>query len=103
MRLGVIGAGHIGGNVARQAVRAGHEVKLSFSREPAGLDRLAAAAQNSASSNISSVEPINCLFSGKTGLTGRHPRTPRTQRRTLRSRRGRRSASAPYTDAKMMT
>ena len=41
MRIGVIGAGHIGGNCARQAVKAGHEVKLSFARDPAKLEALA--------------------------------------------------------------
>jgi predicted dinucleotide-binding enzyme len=42
MRIGVIGAGHIGGNCARQAVKAGHEVMLSFARDPAKLEDLAA-------------------------------------------------------------
>lgn len=42
MNIGVIGAGHIGGNCARQAAKAGHAVKLSFSRDPAKLDALAA-------------------------------------------------------------
>jgi 8-hydroxy-5-deazaflavin:NADPH oxidoreductase len=42
MRIGVIGAGRIGGNCARQAARAGHEVMLSFSRDPSSLERLAA-------------------------------------------------------------
>ncbi|MGN6167347.1 MAG: NADPH-dependent F420 reductase [Solirubrobacteraceae bacterium] len=41
MRIGVIGAGHIGGNCARQAVRAGHEVMLSFARDPSKLQQLA--------------------------------------------------------------
>jgi predicted dinucleotide-binding enzyme len=41
MRIGIIGAGRIGGNVARQAARAGHELTLSFSRDP---DRLRALA-----------------------------------------------------------
>jgi predicted dinucleotide-binding enzyme len=41
MKIGVIGAGRIGGNCARQAVKAGHQVMLSFSRDPANLDRLA--------------------------------------------------------------
>jgi 8-hydroxy-5-deazaflavin:NADPH oxidoreductase len=41
MRLAVIGAGHIGGNVAAQAVKRGHEVSLSFSRDPSALERLA--------------------------------------------------------------
>ena len=42
MRIGVIGAGRIGGNCARQAVRAGHEVMLSFARDPSKLQQLAA-------------------------------------------------------------
>ncbi|HET6866667.1 MAG TPA: NADPH-dependent F420 reductase [Solirubrobacteraceae bacterium] len=41
MKIGVIGAGRIGGNCARQAVKGGHEVMLSFSRDPATLDALA--------------------------------------------------------------
>jgi 8-hydroxy-5-deazaflavin:NADPH oxidoreductase len=41
MKIGIIGAGRIGGNVARQAARAGHEVKLSFSRDPDRLQELA--------------------------------------------------------------
>ncbi|WP_147471624.1 NADPH-dependent F420 reductase [Nocardia stercoris] len=43
MRIGIIGTGHIGGNVARQAVRAGHEVILSFSRHPESLRDTATA------------------------------------------------------------
>jgi len=42
VKIGVIGAGRIGGNCARQAVKAGHEVILSFARETAKLDDLAA-------------------------------------------------------------
>jgi 8-hydroxy-5-deazaflavin:NADPH oxidoreductase len=41
MRIGVIGSGRIGGNCARQAVKGGHAVMLSFSREPSKLDALA--------------------------------------------------------------
>jgi len=41
MKIGIIGAGRIGGNCARQAVRAGHQVTLSFSRDPATLRDLA--------------------------------------------------------------
>jgi 8-hydroxy-5-deazaflavin:NADPH oxidoreductase len=41
MRIGVIGPGRIGGNAARQALKAGHEVALSFSRDPARLAALA--------------------------------------------------------------
>jgi predicted dinucleotide-binding enzyme len=41
MRIGIVGAGRIGGGIARQLGAAGHEVKLSFSRDPAALERLA--------------------------------------------------------------
>ena len=41
MRIGVIGAGHIGGNCARQALKGGHEVMLSFARDSSKLDELA--------------------------------------------------------------
>lgn len=41
MRIGIIGAGRIGGGIARQLGVAGHELKLSFSRDPARLERLA--------------------------------------------------------------
>jgi len=41
MRIGLIGAGRIGGNCARQAVKGGHEVMLSFARDPSKLERLA--------------------------------------------------------------
>lgn len=43
MRIGVIGAGRIGGNCARQAVKGGHEVMLSFARDLSGLEALAAS------------------------------------------------------------
>jgi predicted dinucleotide-binding enzyme len=42
MRIGIIGAGRIGGNCARQFIASGkHEVKLSFSRDTASLEGLA--------------------------------------------------------------
>lgn len=41
MKLGIIGPGRIGGNVARQAVNHGHRVMLSFSRDPSSLVQLA--------------------------------------------------------------
>lgn len=34
MRIGVIGAGRIGGNCATQFARGGNEVKLCYSRDP---------------------------------------------------------------------
>src|SRR5512133_843665 len=42
MRIGIIGAGRIGGNAARLFAKAGHEVNLSFSRDPSTLEALAA-------------------------------------------------------------
>ena len=42
MRIGIVGAGRIGGNCARQLAKGGHEVKLSFSRDPGKLESLAA-------------------------------------------------------------
>jgi predicted dinucleotide-binding enzyme len=50
MKIGVIGAGRIGGNCARQAVKAGHEVKLSFARDRSKLDQLASELGDRASS-----------------------------------------------------
>jgi len=41
MKIGVIGAGRIGGNCARQAVKGGHEIMLSFARDRHKLDSLA--------------------------------------------------------------
>ena len=41
MKVAVIGAGRIGGNCARQAVKGGHEVLLSFSRDASKLEGLA--------------------------------------------------------------
>lgn len=41
MRIGIVGAGRIGGNCATQFAKGGHEVKLSFSRDPSRLEALA--------------------------------------------------------------
>jgi predicted dinucleotide-binding enzyme len=41
MRIGIIGAGRIGGAIASELAEAGHELKLSFSRDRAALDELA--------------------------------------------------------------
>jgi predicted dinucleotide-binding enzyme len=42
VRIGIIGAGRIGGNVGRLYARAGHEVLFSFSRDRSKLEALAA-------------------------------------------------------------
>jgi 8-hydroxy-5-deazaflavin:NADPH oxidoreductase len=44
MRVGVVGAGRIGGNVGTQLARAGHEVVLSYSRDPGKLSELVTGA-----------------------------------------------------------
>ena len=41
MKIGIIGAGRIGGGIARQLGGAGHELMLSFSRDQATLGKLA--------------------------------------------------------------
>src|SRR5207245_2468633 len=41
-RIGIIGSGHIGGNLARLFSAAGHDVLVSFSTDPAKLAGLAA-------------------------------------------------------------
>lgn len=40
MRVGIVGAGRIGGNAGRLLAAAGHEVRLSFARDRARLDDL---------------------------------------------------------------
>ncbi|MCW3040554.1 MAG: hypothetical protein JWM31_2459 [Solirubrobacterales bacterium] len=42
MRIGIIGAGNIGGNLARRLTAAGHEVRIANSRGPETLAELAA-------------------------------------------------------------
>lgn len=41
MRIGILGAGRIGGGVARQLAETGHELMLSYSRDPKRLQLLA--------------------------------------------------------------
>jgi predicted dinucleotide-binding enzyme len=41
MRIGIVGAGRIGGNCATQFAKGGHEVMLSFARDQGRLDALA--------------------------------------------------------------
>ena len=48
MRIGIVGAGRIGGNCARQLAKGGHEVKLS-GRDPARLEPLASEIGDAAS------------------------------------------------------
>src|SRR3954451_18043089 len=48
MRIGIVGAGRIGGNCARQFVKGGHEVKLSW-RDPSKLEPFAAELGDAAS------------------------------------------------------
>ena len=50
MKIGIVGAGRIGGNAGQLFARAGHEVMFSGSRDPARLEQLAAAAAGGARS-----------------------------------------------------
>jgi 8-hydroxy-5-deazaflavin:NADPH oxidoreductase len=49
VRIGIVGAGRIGGNCARQFAKGGHDVKLSFSRSRQRLEALAAEIGDRAS------------------------------------------------------
>jgi predicted dinucleotide-binding enzyme len=44
VRIGIVGAGRIGGNAGQLFARAGHEVMFSGSRDPGRLEQLAGAA-----------------------------------------------------------
>jgi predicted dinucleotide-binding enzyme len=48
MHIGIVGAGRIGGGIARQLGAAGHDVVLSFSRDPDRLEHLAGELGGSA-------------------------------------------------------
>jgi 8-hydroxy-5-deazaflavin:NADPH oxidoreductase len=49
MKIGIVGAGNIGGNCATQLAKGGHDVKLSFSRDSSKLEALAAEIGEAAS------------------------------------------------------
>jgi 8-hydroxy-5-deazaflavin:NADPH oxidoreductase len=57
MRIGIVGAGRIGGNAARLLSEAGHEVKLSFARDPRRLEGLALEIGR----NASAAEPRDAV------------------------------------------
>jgi 8-hydroxy-5-deazaflavin:NADPH oxidoreductase len=56
MRIGIIGPGRIGGNIARQLASARHHLALSFSRDPDGLARRAAELGGTAGTPAEVVE-----------------------------------------------
>jgi 8-hydroxy-5-deazaflavin:NADPH oxidoreductase len=58
MKIGVIGAGRIGGNCARQAVKGGHEVMLSFARDPSKLAQLASELGHDRASTGTAAEAV---------------------------------------------
>src|SRR6266540_1983189 len=60
MRIGIVGAGRIGGNCARQLAKGGHEVKLS-GRDPSKLEPLAVEIGDAAS--------VGSPAEGETGAT----------------------------------
>ncbi len=53
MNITVVGAGHIGGNVARQLAAAGHGVTITFTRDPAALAGRAAELGVTATPDVS--------------------------------------------------
>ena len=55
MKIGIIGAGRIGGGIARQLAAAGHEFKLSFSRDQAKLEEFARELGPTASTSTPAV------------------------------------------------
>jgi len=67
MRVGVIGAGHIGGNIARRLALAGHQVTVSFARDRAGLAALAAEVGGTAA------EPSGAAAGHSTSAGGQRP------------------------------
>jgi predicted dinucleotide-binding enzyme len=51
MRIAIVGPGRIGSNCARQFAKAGHDVVLTFSRDPAKLEQVAADVGGSAAAD----------------------------------------------------
>ena len=61
MKVAVVGAGRIGGNVAAQLARAGHQVAVSFARDQERLRVLAAAIGASAATPADAVAPAEVV------------------------------------------
>jgi len=61
MNVAVVGAGRIGGNVAAQLARAGHQVTVSFARDQERLRVLAAAIGASAATPADAVTPAEVV------------------------------------------
>jgi 8-hydroxy-5-deazaflavin:NADPH oxidoreductase len=56
MRIGIVGAGRIGGNAARLFAKAGHDVRVSFARDETKLRELAAEIGGQAGTPREAVE-----------------------------------------------
>jgi 8-hydroxy-5-deazaflavin:NADPH oxidoreductase len=61
MKVAVVGAGRIGGNVAAQLARSGHEVTVTFARDQERLRALAAAIGASAATPADAVAPAEVV------------------------------------------
>ena len=61
MKVGIIGAGRIGGGLARQLASAGHQLKLSFSRDQARLESFARELGSDASAGT----PVEAVAFGE--------------------------------------
>jgi predicted dinucleotide-binding enzyme len=62
LRIAVVGAGRIGGNIARGLAAAGHEVTITFARDPEALaaraTELGARAENDPAEAVSAAEVV---------------------------------------------
>jgi predicted dinucleotide-binding enzyme len=63
MRIGIIGAGRIGGNLARVLSAAGHEITVSFSRDTSKLGELAAGIGAQAGTPAEAVRQADAVVS----------------------------------------
>ena len=61
MRIGVLGAGHIGGTAAKLFARAGHQVAVANSRGPASL----ASFVSSAGPSVRATSPADAVAFGE--------------------------------------
>src|SRR4051794_34957437 len=62
MRIGIIGAGRIGGTIATRLAAAGHDVRLANSRGPETIHDMAAAAGVAATTGHDSVKAAEAVI-----------------------------------------
>src|SRR3954464_3217965 len=62
MKIGILGAGHIGKTLARKLAAAGHEVKVANSRGPETIEPDALASGARAVSNTEAVDNVDVVI-----------------------------------------